>query len=51
MPVFYKGKQIGERRVDFLVEGKICVELKALVNWKMFIWLKGRTIWKHLTLK
>lgn len=32
MPVIYKGEQIGERRVDFLVEGKICVELKALTQ-------------------
>ncbi|MEI9933696.1 MAG: GxxExxY protein [Ferruginibacter sp.] len=32
MPVFYKEIQIGERRVDFLVECKICVELKALIQ-------------------
>lgn len=32
MEIFYKGKQIGTRRVDFLVEGKISVELKALIN-------------------
>jgi GxxExxY protein len=30
MPIFYNGQQIGERRVDFLVEDKICVELKAI---------------------
>lgn len=30
MPIFYLEQQIGERRVDFLVENKICVELKAL---------------------
>lgn len=29
-PIFYNGHQIGERRVDFLVEDKICVELKAI---------------------
>lgn len=29
MPVFYRDKQIGTRRVDFLVEGIISVELKA----------------------
>lgn len=29
MPVFYREQQIGTRRVDFLVEGKISVELKA----------------------
>lgn len=32
MPVFYLEQPIGERRVDFLVEDKICVELKALIN-------------------
>ena len=30
MPVIYKGHNIGTRRVDFFVEGKIMVELKAL---------------------
>ncbi|MEJ7589858.1 MAG: GxxExxY protein [Ferruginibacter sp.] len=29
MPVFYREQQVGLRRVDFLVEGIICVELKA----------------------
>ena len=29
MPIFYEGEQIGERRVDFFVEGIISVELKA----------------------
>lgn len=32
MPVYYKGKQIGERRVDFFVEEKIMVELKAIIE-------------------
>lgn len=30
MPVYYEGDLIGTRRVDFLVEGRISVELKAL---------------------
>ena len=30
MPIFYDDQQIGTRRVDFLVEDKIIVELKAL---------------------
>lgn len=34
MPVYYKGRQVGERRVDFLVENKISVELKALINFE-----------------
>src|SRR5436190_5714823 len=32
MPIFYKGRQIGERRVDFFVEEKIMVELKAIIQ-------------------
>ena len=30
MPIYYNEKHIGDRRVDFFVEDKICVELKAL---------------------
>ncbi len=29
MPIFYRNEHIGTRRVDFLVEGEISVELKA----------------------
>jgi GxxExxY protein len=32
MPVFYREEQIGTRRVDFLVEGLISVELKAITK-------------------
>jgi len=32
MPIYYDGIQIGTRRVDFLVEGRVLVELKALVK-------------------
>lgn len=32
MPVYYKGQQIGTRRVDFLVEGIVSVELKAIIK-------------------
>lgn len=32
MPVYYKERQIGTRRVDFLVEDVISVELKALIK-------------------
>jgi GxxExxY protein len=31
MPIMYDGIEVGTRRVDFLVEGKISVELKALI--------------------
>ena len=30
MPIYYLDQQIGTRRVDFLVDGKINVELKAI---------------------
>ena len=32
MPIFYREQRIGTRRVDFLVEGVISVELKAMVK-------------------
>lgn len=32
MPIYYKGKQIGNSRVDFLIEGVVSVELKALTT-------------------
>lgn len=32
MPIYYRNKHIGTRRVDFLVEGEISVELKALTK-------------------
>ena len=30
MPIFYKERQVGTRRVDFLVDQKVVVELKAI---------------------
>ena len=32
MPIYYREKEIGRRRVDFLVEGIISVELKAVIQ-------------------
>jgi GxxExxY protein len=32
MPIYYRTYQIGTRRVDFLVEQKVSVELKALIK-------------------
>jgi GxxExxY protein len=32
MPIFYKEKQVGVRRVDFLVNDVISIELKAIIN-------------------
>lgn len=31
-PIFYNGIQVGTRRVDFLIEDKILVELKAIIK-------------------
>lgn len=30
--IYYEGEHVGTRRADFLVEGKIIVELKAVIN-------------------
>lgn len=30
--IYYEGEPVGTRRADFLVEGKVIVELKAVVN-------------------
>ena len=32
MKIYYRGEEIGERRVDFFVEEKIMVELKAIIQ-------------------
>jgi len=32
MPIFYRDEQIGTRRADFLVEGVVSVELKAITK-------------------
>jgi len=32
MPLSYKGEEIGSRRVDFFVEEKIMVEIKAIIQ-------------------
>ncbi len=32
MPIHYKGEPIGMRRVDFLVEDKVAVEIKAIIH-------------------
>ena len=32
MPIFYRDEQIGTRRVDFLAEGVVSVELKAITK-------------------
>lgn len=32
MPIFYKNQQIGTRRVDFLVNEEVALELKAIIK-------------------
>ena len=32
MPIYYKERPIGTRRVDFLIEGVVSVELKAIIQ-------------------
>ena len=32
MPIYYEEVEVGSRRVDFLVENEVLVEIKALVN-------------------
>ncbi len=32
MQIYYEGEEIGTRRVDFLVENEVVVELKAVVQ-------------------
>jgi GxxExxY protein len=34
MEIFYKGENIGTRRVDFFVEGKVMLELKAIIRFE-----------------
>ena len=31
-PIYYEGIEVGSRRADFVVEDKVIVELKALIN-------------------
>lgn len=30
--IYYEGEEVGNRRADFIIEGNIMVELKALIN-------------------
>jgi GxxExxY protein len=32
MDIYYKGENVGTRRVDFCVDGKVMVELKAIIH-------------------
>lgn len=30
--IYYEGEEVGNRRADFVIEGNIIVEIKALIN-------------------
>ena len=32
MPIYYENEHVGTRRADFIIEGKVLVELKAMVK-------------------
>ncbi len=48
MEIFYKEQAIGLRRVDFFVEGKVMVELKAIIQLEDVHLAQAKIIWKHI---
>src|SRR5213592_47543 len=50
VPLFYRDHQIGEHRLDFLVEGKIIVELKAISRLEDIHFAIGRSYLKATSL-
>ena len=51
VPLFYRDHQIGEHRLDFLVEGKIVVELKAVSRLEDIHFAIGRSYLKAISLE
>ena len=51
VPLFYRDHQIGEHRLDFLVEGKIIVELKAVSRLEDIHFAIGRSYLKAISLE
>src|SRR5467141_3992552 len=51
VPLFYRDHQIGEHRLDFLVEGKIVVELKAVSELEDIHFAIGRSYPKTMNLQ
>ena len=51
VPLFYRDHQIGEHRLDFLVEGKIIVELKAISELEDIHFAIGRSYLKATNLR
>ena len=48
MSISYKGENIGTRRVDFFVEGKVMVEIKAVVKLEDVHLARQSITWKHM---
>jgi len=46
VPLFYRDHQVGEHRLDFLIEGKIVVELKAISQLEDIHFAIGRSYLK-----
>lgn len=51
VPLFYKDHQIGEHRLDFLVENEIVVELKAIAGLENIHFAVGRSYLKATQLQ
>ena len=51
VPLFYHDHQIGEHRLDFLVDGKIVVELKAISELQDIHFATGRSYLKATSLQ
>jgi GxxExxY protein len=51
VPLFYRDHQVGEHRLDFLVEGKIVVELKAISELEDIHFATGRSYLKATNLQ
>ncbi len=51
VPLFYRDHQIGEHRLDFLVEGKIVVKLKAVSRLEDIHFAIGRSYLKAISLE
>ena len=50
VPLFYRDHQVGEHRLDFLVDGKIVVELKAISQLEDIHFAVGRSYLKAANL-
>jgi len=51
MKIYYRGEEVGERRVDFYVENLIMVELKALTQLENVHLAQAKIIWKLIIWK